>query len=63
MLELLSIKKVTKEGKILGVVFADEKSEVVNNMEFGSQPMAFGSTAYTKSGDVAKMGSTGWNWI
>lgn len=49
--------------KIVGTVFADTKDEVVSNMTINGALLDYGSVAYTKSFDVALLGSDGnWTW-
>ena len=49
--------------KIVGTVFADTKEEITSNMTIDGDLLDFGSVAYTKSFEVAQMGSDGnWEW-
>ena len=58
--ELVAVNGVTK---FVGVVFADTKTDVTDNMTIDGDVLDFGSIAYTKDLDVATCDSTGhWNW-
>lgn len=64
---LMSVKLgLTAENgvtKIVGTVFADTKEEIISNMTIDGDLLDFGSVAYTKSFEVAILGSDGnWAW-
>lgn len=49
--------------KIVGIVFADSKSDITDNMTIDGDVLDFGSIAFTKDLNYATCGSDGsWNW-
>lgn len=59
---LVSAEKI-EDNYIDGVVAADVKADVTDNLKFGDNYMAQGSVAYTKAMEYAICDSTGhWNW-
>ena len=49
--------------KIVGTVFADTKEEITSNLTIDGCRLDYGSVAYTKSFEVAILGSDGnWAW-
>lgn len=52
-----------ENGIIYGVVAADVKADVTDNLKFGDNVMGLGSIAYTKALEIAVCDSSGhWNW-
>ena len=52
-----------ENGIIYGVVAADAKADVTNNLKFGANVMGLGSIAYTLDLDIAVCDSAGtWHW-
>lgn len=52
-----------ENGIIYGVVAADAKADVTNNLKFGDNVMGLGSIAYTLNLDIAVCDSAGtWHW-
>ena len=59
---LVSAEKI-EDNYIDGVVAADVKADVTDNLKFGDNFMAQGSVVYTKALDIAICDSNGhWNW-
>ena len=53
-----------QDGIILGVVAADTKEDVTDNLKFGDNEMGLGSLALTTSSEIAICGSDdSWNWL
>ncbi len=60
--QLLGTPKIV-DGKIHGTIQADTREEIVPNMKFGDDKIAFGCYAVTVDGGIACYGSDGtWHW-
>lgn len=57
-------KVMSKAGnKVVAVLFADAKADVVSNLKIGEDDIVFGSRAVTADGDIAFLDSEGvWHW-
>lgn len=50
--------------KITATIFADTKTEVVDNLAIGDDVLDYGSVAVTAAGDVGQLDSSGtWHWL